>query len=62
MQDILEQIIEKLDSAIDRILVFLGGHEYRVKEVRERIPDTRRVAGVIQVRRLPSSGLPCDRY
>ncbi len=62
MLEILEQFIEKLDSAVDRILEFLTGHGYRVREVRVRIPDARRMVEAIQVRRQSTSGLPCDRY
>ncbi len=62
MLEILEQLSEKLDSVVARILEFLTGHEYRVREVRVRIPDARRVVEAIQVRRRSTSSLPCDRY
>lgn len=62
MPEFMEVLHEKLVSAADRILEFLTGDKYRVREARVRVLDVRRVAGLNRrLRRLPPSGLPCDR-
>jgi len=45
MLEILEYLHEKLDRALDRIAELLTGSKvYRVREVKARVPDVRRIA------------------
>jgi hypothetical protein len=63
MTTILEYVREKLDWAADRIVELLTGSSgYKVREVKERIPDVRQVVNARHVQRLSSFGLPCDRH
>lgn len=63
MQEISEDLIEKIVSAAGRIMELLtGGPNHKLQEAREQIPDYRRIASVLsQPRRLPFSGFQCDR-
>lgn len=63
MTDILEYAREKLNQVADRILELLtGSGGYRLREVRERIPDVRSVVAARRAKRFPPSGSACDRY
>ena len=63
MPDILEYVREKLDWMAGRILELLTGlTEYRLGEVKARVPEARRIAGARPGLRLPPSGPTCDRY
>ncbi len=63
MQEIWEYLHEKLDRAADRIAELLtGSRVYRVRKVRARAPDVRRIVDARQAKRLHPSGLPCDRH
>jgi hypothetical protein len=62
MTEILEYVHEKLYGAAGRILELLTGLGYRLREVRVRAPDVRRVIGARQAWRSPPSGPSCDRY
>jgi hypothetical protein len=63
MPDILEYVREKLDWVSGRILELLTGlTEYRLGEVKARVPEARRVAGIRPDLRFPPSGHTCDRY
>ena len=63
MTDTLEYVREKLDWAADKILEFLTGLSgYKLREVKIRVPNTRRIVEARPARRLPRSGPACDRY
>jgi len=63
MLEILEYLHEKLDRALDRIAELLTGSKvYRVREVKARVPDVRRIADARLAKRLQSPVLPCDRH
>ncbi len=63
MPDILEYMREKFDWVAGRILeLFTGLTGFTLGEVKERIPEVRRVAGPRPDLRLPPSGPTCDRY
>ncbi|MGA2224284.1 MAG: hypothetical protein ABSH41_07580 [Syntrophobacteraceae bacterium] len=63
MLEIIEYLHEKLDWAADRIAELLtGSRVYRVREVKARGPDVRRIADARQAKRLQPPVLPCDRH
>ena len=63
MADLLEYMHEKLDRAVDMILEFLTGSSgYKVREVKVRVANPRRIVEDRLARRLPRSGPTCDRY
>ena len=63
MTDILEYIREKVDRAADRVVEILTGvRGYKPREVRERVPDARRIINARRALRYPPSGPTCGRY
>ncbi len=63
MPDIVEYVHEKLDRLADRILELLTGLSgYRMREVKARIPEVRKITDARLARRLGGSGPTCDRY
>ncbi|MGO9415916.1 MAG: hypothetical protein ACLP51_12365 [Syntrophobacteraceae bacterium] len=63
MPETLEYMREKIDWVAGRILeLFTGLTGFKLGEVKERIPDVRRVAGARPDLRRPPSGPRCDRY
>ena len=63
MVDILENLREKFDRIADRILELLTGLSgYKLREVKARVPATRKIVDARFARRLPRSGPTCDRY
>ena len=63
MMHIVEYVQEKLDGVADRILELLTGlHKHKVREVRVRVPDVRKVIGTRPARHFPPSAPPCDRW
>jgi hypothetical protein len=62
MLEILENLRERLDRAIDQIAELLTGSEvYRVRELKARASGVRRIAGVRLAKRLQPPVFPCDR-
>ncbi len=63
MPEIVEYLRERLDRAADRIAELLtGSRGYKVREVKERVPDVRKIVDARVARRLQSPVLPCDRH
>ena len=63
MTMLIEYLREKLDGVAGRILELLTGlGKYKLREVRERVPQVRRVPAHRPVRHFPHLGPPCDRW
>jgi hypothetical protein len=64
MPEILDYMRRKFDWFAGKILeLFSGSNEYRVREVKERVPDVRKIVGARLAERFPpSGGDSCDRY
>lgn len=63
MTQIMEYVREKLDWAAGRILELLTGlRGYRMREVRVRVPNVRKVVSARQAQLFQPAGPPCDRY
>jgi hypothetical protein len=61
MLEILENLREKFDRAIDRIAELLtGSRVYRVRELKARTPGVRRIEARL-AKRVQPPVLPCDR-
>ncbi len=63
MPEILEYLKEKIDWAAGRITELLTGSSvYRLREVKARDTDVRRMVDARQAKRLQPPVLPCDRH
>lgn len=64
MPEIADYIRWKFDWFAGKILeLFTGSNEYRVLELKERVPDVRKIVGTRMAERFPpSGGDSCDRY
>lgn len=63
MPEITEYVQEKLDWIADKVREFLtGSGGYRVREVREPVPDVRKVLRDRLAQPVSPSDAPCDKY
>ena len=63
MVDILENLRKKFDWIAERTVELLTGLSgYELREVKARVPNSRKIVDVRIARRLPRSGPTCDRY
>ncbi len=63
MQEKFENLLDKLNSIVDRVLELVTGSGHRVQEAKVRVPELHRLADAYRQRhRVPPSGLRCDHH